>query len=88
MPTCKECIHNLVCAIYGPELIDIFENGEYCIEYKNEADVVEVVRCKDCTHRNTPDCYLWYGSVGDTDYFIGTSDDFYCSYGERSENGT
>lgn len=49
------------------------------------ADVVEVVRCKDCERRYTTDCYLWYGSVGDTDYLIASSDDFYCSYGKRSE---
>ena len=49
------------------------------------ADVVEVVRCKDCEHRGTTDCFMWYGSLGDTDYFIATSDDFYCSYGKRRE---
>ena len=45
------------------------------------ADVVEVVRCRDCKHRN-PYCdkclrdNLWHDA------------DDYCSYGERSENGT
>lgn len=52
----------------------------------HNADVVEVVRCKDCERRNTPDCYLWYGSIGDIDYIKATSDDFYCSYGERRTN--
>ena len=50
------------------------------------ADVVEVVRCKDCEYRNSPDCAMWYGSFGDTDYIIATSDDFYCSYGKRGDN--
>ena len=26
----------------------------------SDADVVEVVRCKDCVNRNTPDCAMWY----------------------------
>ena len=85
MSFCKDCLHNEVCTYRRNGLHCI---GDKCKPFKSTADVVEVVRCKDCTHRNTPDCYLWYGSVGDTDYFIGTSDDFYCSYGERSENGT
>ena len=50
------------------------------------ADVVEVVRCKDCERRHTTDCYLWYGSTGDIDYILATRDDFYCSYGKRIEN--
>lgn len=49
------------------------------------ADVVRVVRCKDCIYRRTPDCSLWYGSVGDIDYIREHGDNFYCSYGERSE---
>ena len=79
MPTCKECIHNLVCAIYGPELIDIFENGEYCIEYKNEADVVEVVRCRDCIH-----FYAEKGGFCELHGIEFYSDD-YCSYRRRRE---
>ena len=53
------------------------------------ADVVEVVRCKDCKHRYEPTrCALWYGTVGDKEYFLGRGEDFYCPWGERSENGT
>ena len=41
--TCKDCIHYEVC-----------ENGQWyetpCVHYKNKADFVEVVRCKDCNH--------------------------------------
>ena len=50
------------------------------------ADVVEVVRCKDCKHRYVPyRCALWYGTAGDKDYFAERGEDFYCSYGERRE---
>ena len=53
------------------------------------ADAVEIVRCKDCIHRHTPDCSLWYGSVGDIDYIRVMGDNFYCSWGERTiDDGT
>lgn len=49
------------------------------------ADVVEVVRCKDCIHRNTPDCAMWYEcSKCGGQWSWNRSDDF-CSHGERSE---
>ena len=42
---------------------------------QNNADVVEVVRCKDCERRgNKPAC-------------AGRHHDYYCSYGVRKENG-
>lgn len=51
------------------------------------ADVVEVVRCKECKNRNTPECAMWYRcSVCDGQWSWETDND-YCSYGERSENG-
>lgn len=53
------------------------------------ADVVEVVRCKDCQHRYVPcRCALWYGMANGTEYFSERGEDFYCSYGERREDGT
>ena len=41
------------------------------------ADVVEVVRCKDCTEwdKNECECSHWYGF----------REDDYCSYGERMD---
>lgn len=48
------------------------------------ADVVEVVRCKDCRKKHTTDCSLWYATFNGTDYFIERGEDFYCSYGERA----
>ena len=45
----------------------------------NKADVVEVVRCKDCKHlyqNNECPLRLW---------FVHTEND-YCSYGERADN--
>ena len=52
------------------------------------ADVVEVVRCKDCIHYISPDrgypyCSM-FSNVGEGEYF-SVSDDHYCSCGERRE---
>ena len=47
------------------------------------ADVVEVVRCKDCRHRNTSKCKMWYHCVICGSYHHWERDEYYCSYGER-----
>ena len=48
------------------------------------ADVVEIVRCKDCDHRYVPcRCALWYASCNGNEYFAERGDEFYCSYGKR-----
>lgn len=50
------------------------------------ADVVEVVRCKDCKNRYVPcRCALWYATANDTEYFVERGDDFFCSYAEKKE---
>lgn len=60
-------------------LIDILAE----IECVPTADVVEVVRCKDCKKRNTEKCMM-NNTVGmNKDLF----DDDYCSYGKRKEQG-
>ena len=45
------------------------------------ADVVPVVRCKDCKHYDGDFCnsHQWWND----DSFITVDDDDYCSYGER-----
>lgn len=45
------------------------------------ADVVEVVRCKDCKHLMFSDCY---GECAQAHMGIVRPDDF-CSYGERKD---
>ena len=58
---------------------------EKCINETPAADVVEIVRCKNCKHatiykcRNDP-CY----NLIICEYQIGTDDEnFYCIYGEK-----
>lgn len=48
------------------------------------ADVVEVVRCKNCKLRDMEGCpMMYYDIYGD---LMGqTNDDDFCSYGEREE---
>lgn len=50
------------------------------IEKQPTADVVEVVRCKDCTEwdKDEYECSHWYGF----------REDDYCSYGERMDGET
>lgn len=60
-----------------------------------KADVVEVVRCKDCKHRPTgtganhdlefPDDWCPCQCAGDYWYSWMPPDDWFCAYGERKE---
>ena len=51
------------------------------------ADVVEVVRCKDCKYRKTEDCAMFYECNCGEQHTWETDNDF-CSYGERRiDNG-
>ena len=49
--TCGDCIHAKVCERLNILTEWIRDNAAYCKLFKNAADVVEVVRCKDCTRR-------------------------------------
>ena len=53
------------------------EYSKSLVETAETADVVQVVRCKDCTvpHNQWTGCPILNGLV--------TPPDFYCSYGER-----
>ena len=62
------------------------------VEEMPVADVVEVVRCKECIKRYTRDCALWYGTTANNgqinDYFCGAGTldaNFYCAYGAKRE---
>lgn len=64
-----------------------------CIEQAPTVDAVPVVRCRECKHRYTEDCPMffhasyWHKGYGeyvdyDTDH---TEDDYFCQEGERKE---
>ena len=91
MATCKDCIHEKACTemlkAQGYEVsADYKGNADRCDTFKNKADVVEVVRCKDCKHWSGITfgniCRRWTGlNVKNC-----TNPTDFCSYGERREN--
>ena len=72
-----------------------FLEGEWRNDDGDVVDVVEVVRCKECKRRKTDKCPMYYeediewdddGYIEmDTIFHDNTTDDSFCSYGERSD---
>lgn len=86
MAECKECIHDKVCPVWNYRTDDFAErNADTCKNYLPTADVVEVVRCKDCRYwENGKDyhpCCNHFGSM-----MTDTIADDFCSFGERKDN--
>jgi hypothetical protein len=86
MNVCENCIHYEVCNYHiteeTPLTVDECSRG-----FKNKADFVEVVRCKDCK-------YLYCFSAIDRQFYCKhfpkglqginiVEENPYCSYGER-----
>lgn len=62
---------------FGYDAVEIMTE----VQYAPAADVVEVVRCKDCKHRD--------GELGQPNIVCyQMHDDDFCSYGERREGDT
>lgn len=65
-------------------------NGAAWLQVINDAqtaDVVPVVRCKECEHYNTTGFPALNPGTGWCDKMDrGTHDDFYCSYGAKMED--
>lgn len=88
---CKECFHFQVCAnvmknqLFIREKMLLEENPE-CEHFVPTADVVEVVRCKDCKHFCP---YEGEEHKGDCAELVGLEscvyEDDFCSYGERKD---
>ena len=82
MAICKDCLYFNRCVVLGVEL-DIKHNKEAdknCRHFKNKADFVEVVRCKDCEHKEKATneyCTFWYKFCA--------YDNNFCSKGKRKE---
>lgn len=84
---CNDCIYEKMC--------ESRYEREHCLSFKDKANFVEVVRCKDCVHwhyegydpileRVCGTCQIEYSPTFD---YKEVSDNDYCSDGERSENG-
>ena len=48
-------------------------------------DAVEVVRCKDCKHRGTDGCAMWYECMECKGQHSWENCDDFCSYGEKMD---
>lgn len=74
---CDDCIRYPACIFHL-----IGHENEKCPNFLNKANLVEVVRCKDCKHLMFSDCY---GEC--TKAYLGiVSPNDYCSHGERRDN--
>lgn len=84
--TCGDCIHADLCERIT--FIDEFsrDNIAYCKGFKATADVVEVVRCKDCKNWNNGYC-CGVPLVGDDASYVATEETDYCSYGKAKMDG-
>ena len=49
-------------------------------------DAVEVIRCKDCKHRDPEDHKCDSGALERVGCMFPVADDYFCSYGERRED--
>lgn len=82
MATCYDCIHCEVCSGIGSCSYHCSDVSK-CKHFKNKADFVEVVRCKDCDvpHNRWTGCPYLNGLMPPSYH--------YCSKGERKgdENG-
>lgn len=86
MADCYECLHYEACSDVGDAGFSYLKDGEEkCDHFKNKADFVEVVRCKDCVwYEQNP----WNNEEMVCRYYADWSapepGDF-CSHGERRQ---
>ena len=85
MATCKDCIGNDYCFVkpLHPRMME-----KSCKEFKNKADFVEVVRCKDCqwaTKRINDNELFKYQCRNTIACGKPRREVDFCSYGERKE---
>ena len=84
--TCKECLYYEVCKDY---LAKCAEYGEAerinnpCTKFKNKADFVEVVRCKDCA--SAIGQHPLYDEKMCVVHECSVPEDYYCASGKRRD---
>ena len=90
MASCMECIHFNPCNMHSEIIVEKPTEGNdwglhnkvenECKYFTPTADVVEVVRCKDCKYFMFSDCY------GECNRFLKIISPIgFCSCGERKE---
>lgn len=82
MAKCGDCWYFGFCKKYiDPE--ETFPEIGGCHTFTDKADLVEVVRCKDCKKYREPFCMRNDSKNG---YLTVVPPDHFCSYGERRNN--
>lgn len=90
MATCKDYIHYEVCqdgvcdecfTEETPKTVREMYSPLGCETFKNKADFVEVVRCKDCKYWRTEHGGFCEASNALSE--VNNENNDYCSYGER-----
>ena len=58
-----------------------------CAYVIRELPSIDIVRCKDCKHRYTIDCFRAYLEYDIQEWIVDSGDDNdFCSWGERKES--
>ena len=52
---------------------------------RDKAEVIQVVRCRECKHRGTDDCIFHIKGEPADEELLRKLDNDFCSYGERKE---
>ena len=83
--TCNDCVYFGLCEALSVYYDMPIGGASECALYKNKADFVEVVRCKDCKHwlKDVAGCTDITGRCEWANYMVGTAG--YCVYGERKD---
>lgn len=68
--------------LFGSHDIDLARS---VVKYAPAADVVEVVRCKDCAYYREENGYCMNPHCGKSYYGCPVRENHYCSFGEREE---
>lgn len=63
---------------------EIIATCSWCDEYVH-IDLVPVVRCKDCKHRDPEDHKCDSGALERVGCIFSVADDYFCAWGERRD---
>lgn len=90
--TCKDCDRRIVCRYYTQWANVEQVETDRCQYFKNKADVVEVVRCKDCFFYQK-DKELAKANYLDSEKYCALliceiDKNGFCSYGKRMDGET
>ena len=83
--SCYDCIHCDRCSDFESGFSAHCVNVSKCKHFRNKADFVEVVRCKDCKYWEEEEGFGMFCSHWASMLTESQPDDF-CSCGERREN--